>query len=199
MNPTLSIRIATEQDAQSLLTIYSSYVQDTAITFEYDIPSLEEFKNRIKLTLQRYPYLVILKDGEICGYAYASTFKPRAAYDRAVETTIYLAPHCKGGGLGRQLYMALEAVLKHQNIINLNACITAAAPPYVDNTSELFHAKLGYTKVAHFTKCGYKFNAWYDVIWMEKFIAEHVAHPAPFIALSDIDASTINAILKASV
>ena len=79
------------------------------------------------------------------------------------------------------LYLALEDMLKRQNVLNLNACIAYAAgdDPYLNNTSMAFHQYLGYEKVAHFTKCGYKFGIWYDMIWMEKIIGEHTDDQAP--------------------
>ena len=102
------IRIATAEDAEALLAIYAPYVRDTAITFEYRVPSLEEFRRRIEATLEKYPYLALEDGGEILGYAYAAPFKERAAYDWAVETTIYLRPDARGKGCGRTLYEALE-------------------------------------------------------------------------------------------
>ena len=84
------IRTATANDAEAILNIYAYYVENTAITFEYDVPTLEEFTQRIENTLKKYPYLVAEKDGEILGYAYAGVFKDRAAYDWSAETTIYL-------------------------------------------------------------------------------------------------------------
>jgi phosphinothricin acetyltransferase len=188
MNTEISIRMATEADAEEILEIYSPYVTDTAITFEYDIPSVAEFSRRIQNTLQRYPYLVALEEERIVGYAYASAFKERAAYNWAVETTIYLKQDCKGRGLGKRLYLALEDILKSQNIINLNACIayTSAYDLHLDNTSMAFHEHLGYSKVAHFTKCGYKFGGWYDMIWMVKMLGEHPDSPAPFIPITKL-------------
>ena len=182
------VRMATEADAEELLNIYAPYVTDTAITFEYDIPSVAEFSQRIKDTLQMYPYIVALENNCIVGYAYASAFKKRAAYDWAVETTVYLKQDCRGKGLGKMLYLALEEILKRQNIINLNACIayTSTEDKHLDKTSAAFHEHLGYAKVAHFTKCGYKFGTWYDMIWMEKMLGEHPASPDPVIPITQI-------------
>ena len=64
------IRVASPEDAPEILAIYAPYVEKTAITFEYDIPSLPEFRGRIERTLKKYPYLVAEQDGEILGYAY---------------------------------------------------------------------------------------------------------------------------------
>ena len=180
--------MATEADAEEILKIYAPYVLDTAITFEYDIPSAAEFSQRIQDILQKYPYIVALEENRIVGYAYATAFKERAAYDWAVETTVYLRQDCKGKGLGKRLYLALEDVLRRQNIINLNACIAYApgADKHLDNTSVAFHEHLGYTKVAHFTKCGYKFGTWYDMIWMEKTLSAHPDKPEPVIPIAEI-------------
>ncbi len=190
MNTNVSIRMATEGDVDEILKIYSPYVSDTAITFEYAIPSIAEFSRRIKDTLQMYPYIVALVEKNIVGYAYASAFKERAAYSWAVETTIYLKQDYRGKGLGKKLYLALEEILKRQNIINLNACIayTSVEDVHLDNTSMAFHEQLGYSKVAHFTKCGYKFNTWYDMIWMEKMLGEHPDAPNPVIPIVEIQA-----------
>lgn len=188
MQTDLSIRMASTADAKDILDIYIPYITDTAITFEYDIPSVNEFMNRIKQTLSRYPYLVAIEAGSIIGYAYASPFKARSAYDWAVETTIYLKSDCQGKGYGKTLYSALEDILKKQNILNLNACIAFATADdlHLNNTSFFFHSQLGYEKVAHFTKCGYKFGTWYDMIWMEKHLGEHSAHPSPIIPVTEL-------------
>ena len=119
----IKIRPATEADAAEILNIYAPYITDTAITFEYDVPTLEEFTGRIRHTLEKYPYLVAVRDSEIIGYAYAGAFYGRAAYDWSVETTIYVKKGCRHSGVGKLLYQALETALKAQNIINLYACI----------------------------------------------------------------------------
>ena len=96
------IRKAEPADAGRLLDIYDYYVKNTAITFEYDVPTLEEFQKRITNTLKKYPYLVIEKEGMILGYAYAGVFKDRAAYDWSAEVTIYLKYDAVKSGLGRK-------------------------------------------------------------------------------------------------
>lgn len=171
----MTIRSATISDAEEILSIYAPYVEQTAITFEYDVPSVEEFRQRIAKTLERYPYLVAEDDTGIVGYAYAGVFKARAAYDWCVETSIYVRMNAHGHGIGKRLYAELELLLKQQGILNVNACITWADLPdeYVTHQSPEFHSHLGYAKCAHFHKCGYKFGRWYDMIWMEKMIGEH--------------------------
>ncbi|MCR5634307.1 MAG: GNAT family N-acetyltransferase [Lachnospiraceae bacterium] len=169
------IRIAKTEDAESLLKIYSYYVENTAISFEYVTPSPEEFRKRISDTLKKYPYIVIEEDGLIKGYAYAGVFKGRAAYDHCCEVTIYVDRDSKGKGYGRLLYDALEKALKIQGMINLYACIgdPEVEDEYLTKNSECFHRHMGYAKVGDFHKCGYKFGRWYNMIWMEKMIGEH--------------------------
>ena len=169
------IRAATREDAGSLLKIYSYYVENTAISFEYVAPSLDEFSKRISSTLEKYPYLFLEDDGLIRCYAYAGAFHSRAAYAHCCEVTIYLDHDSKGNGYGKALYEALEKALKKMGIINLYACIAdpEVEDEYLTKNSECFHQHMGYTKVGEFHKCGYKFGRWYNMIWMEKMIGEH--------------------------
>lgn len=170
-----TVRDAALEDAERILEIYDYYVKNTAITFEYDTPSLEEFQERMKKTTQRYPYIVILKDGRIEGYAYAGSFVGRAAYDWSCEMTVYLDYNVQKCGMGRIIYEALEKALHDMGVLNLYACIGYPEhnDEYLTTNSADFHAHLGFTKVAEFHKCGYKFNRWYNMIWMEKVIGEH--------------------------
>ena len=171
----VKIRVARIDDAQTLLEIYKPYVEKTAITFEYEVPSLEEFKRRMEKTLKKYPYLVAEDNAEILGYAYAGTFVGRSAYDWAVETTIYLKEYKKKLGIGRKLYEALEKILRAQNILNMNACIgyPEEEDEYLNKNSVEFHSHMGFKMVGEFHKCGYKFGRWYSMVWMEKMIGEH--------------------------
>lgn len=173
------IRMATIEDAKRLLDIYQYYVRETAITFEYDVPSEEEFRGRIEGTLEKYPYLVALDGEEIVGYAYASSFHEREAYKWCAEMSIYLDRDIRGQGVGRLLYEELERRLRNMGILNLNACI--AFPDKEDEHltfgSVRFHEKMGYSMVGEFHKCGFKFGRWYNMVWMEKLIGEHTSSP----------------------
>ena len=175
MNKKITIRNAVPQDAKALLEIYGPYVENTAISFEYEVPSIEEFQNRIEKIIKKYPYLIAIENDEILGYSYAGPFYGRAAYDWSVETTIYLAPSACKKGVGRLLYETMEQRLKDMGILNLYACIAYpdAEDEYLDKNSANFHEHMGYTKVGEFHKCGYKFGRWYNMIWMEKIIGEH--------------------------
>ncbi len=171
----MRIRNAEPDDAGRLLEIYSYYVEKTAVSFEYDVPSLSEFQDRIENTLKKYPYLVLEENRLIRGYAYAGSFKARAAYSHSCEVTVYLHHDAKGRGYGRMLYEALEEKLKVIGILNLYACIASpvSEDEYLTRNSELFHEHLGFVKAAEFHKCGNKFGRWYNMIVMEKLIGDH--------------------------
>ena len=177
MDQEMKIRVAKAEDAQALLSIYAPYVEATAITFEYEVPSEDELTKRIQHILQKYPDLVAELNGEILGYAYAGAFNKRAAYDWSVETTIYVKKNKGRLGIGRRLYNALEAALKAQEILNLNACIAypEEEDKYLTKDSVSFHNKMGFQMVGQFHNCGYKFYRWYNMVWMEKQIGSHKA------------------------
>lgn len=179
----MKILPVTLSDAEELLSIYSPYVLDTAVTFEYKVPSTEEFCERIKNISAKFPYIKALDDdNKIKGYAYAGTFKGRSAYDWCVESTVYVKKDERKKGLGRLLYSSLEKSLAEMGILNMNACITVPITdddPYGTKDSMLFHEKMGFSLAGRFHKCGYKFNRWYDMIWMEKFIASHKGEIKP--------------------
>ena len=153
---TVLIRDAKLSDAPRLLEIYSYYVKNTAITFEYNVPSLEEFRHRMKNITLRYPYIVLEADGKVMGYAYAGSFIGRAAYDWSCEMTVYLDRTAKKLGFGRKIYEAMEQRLKDMGILNLYACIgyIDKKDEYLNHNSADFHAHLGYKTVGTFKKCG---------------------------------------------
>ena len=185
----IRIRTAVPEDAEKLLEIYGPYVEKTAITFEYQIPSTEEFARRIRETLKRYPYLVAEREGEMTGYAYAGTFHDRAAYDWAVETSIYVARDQRKRGVGRRLHAALEMALREQGILNMNACVACPcgeADEYLTWSSLEFHRRLGYRLVGEFRQCGYKFGRWYNMAWLERHIGDHLGEQPVPKAFGDI-------------
>lgn len=171
----ISIRFAKPEDAKELLKIYAYYVTDTAISFETEVPSEEEFKLRIEEVLKSYPFIVACKDDEILGYAYLHSFVGRKAYELSAETTIYLNPDKKKMGIGKKLYSVLEDIAKEQNITNLYSCIgyVDKEDEYLNNNSVQFHEHIGFRMVGKFENCGHKFGRWYHMVWMEKIIGEH--------------------------
>lgn len=163
------------EDAEELLSIYAPYVRDTAISFEYDVPSLCDFQERIRNISSILPYIKAVEEGKILGYAYADKFKNRKAYNWSVEVTVYVRKDFRRAGVGKMLYHALEDSLKHIGVLNMNACIAVpkGEDEHLSNDSYYFHEKMGFHLVGTFHNSGYKFNTWYDMIWMEKIIGEH--------------------------
>ena len=164
MNSSILIRQACGDDTGALARIYAYYVNQTAITFEYTAPDAVEMERRRQEISQHYPYLVTELDGQVVGYAYAHAFYGREAYAWSVESS----------------YEALEEALKSMGILNINACIAIPCDeddPYVTYDSLNFHKHLGYILAGHLHHSGYKFDRWYDIVWMEKMLGPHTIHP----------------------
>ncbi len=194
------LRVAAPDDAPALRDIYAPYVEKTAVSFEYEVPTAGEFRRRMEETLARYPYLAAEgADGALLGYACTHTFIAREAYDHSAETTIYLAPGARGRGLGRRLYGALEELSRAQGIANLYACIgepQGEDDEYLTHGSTRFHERMGFRRVGVFERCGYKFGRWYNMVWAEKLIAPHGAACAPFVPFPALDAAAVERALR---
>ncbi len=186
----IKIRKAKISDGAALLAIYAPYVRETAISFEYEVPTLAEFTRRMESVTKRYPYLVAELAERPVGYAYAGQFNERQAYAWDVEVTIYVERGLRKSGIGRLLYENLESALAAQGFLNVNACI--AFPPcgeddeFLTKNSVGFHEHMGYRMVGKFTQCGYKFNRWYDMVWMEKHIGDHVQNQPPVLSPAEL-------------
>ena len=180
-NDSITLRLATTEDAKELVAIYAPYVETTAISFEYETPSEAEFAHRIAEVLERFPYLAAVHKGEIVGYAYAHPYGVRKAYSWSVELSVYIRRDCRGMGIGRKLYEAMEVILKAQNITNLYVLVAGIdeEDAYLTHDSQKFHLAMGYEYVGKLHKAGYKFGRWYDMITMEKIIAPHPEHTQP--------------------
>lgn len=188
---TLTIRRAELTDMPRLLEIYAYYVEHTAITFEYEVPTLEEFTSRFTQITKVYPYLVAESEGKIVGYAYANKFHPRKAYEWSSELTVYNDVNFQKHGAGKALYQALEDILKAMGITNLYACIAVPITDdeYLTSNSIDFHYHIGFTHAGTFRNCGYKFHRWYDMAWVEKIIGEHITSQpdiTPFTELKNM-------------
>ncbi len=174
MNKGFTIREATESDAARLVEIYSYYVADTAVLFEYEVPSVEEFARRIRTVKEKYPYLVCLSEDKIVGYAYAGSYSTRKAYDWTVATSIYLDREYRRMGIGSLLYDSLEDRLRKQGIVNLLAGVAfkEEEDEYITHDSREFHISSGYSQVAHMKSVGKKFDRWYDLLWFQKIMIQ---------------------------
>lgn len=155
------IREAMVADVPGMLAIYEYYVKETAVSFEYEVPTVAEFTRRLEEHKAVYPWLVWEEEGEILGYAYAGRAFERAAYSWNAEISCYLK--VKGKGMGRKLYSVIEEILRQQGVRKVYAVVTSANEPSV-----AFHKAVGYTEVLTYKDVGYKFGNWYDVIWLEK-------------------------------
>lgn len=170
MNTELKIRDATLDDAARLVEIYAPYITETAVSFEYEVPSVDEFKERIKNVKEKYPYLVCEKDGLIVGYVYASAYSKREAYDWTVGTSIYVDKNFRRMGIGSLLYKHLEERLKKMGIENLLAGVAYCEreDEYLTKDSYKFHLRKGYVMAGHLKDVGKKFNRHYDLLWLQK-------------------------------
>ena len=157
------IRIATQADIPAILEIYAPYVQNTAISFEYTVPSLEEFSARFAAITAQFPWLVWEENGVILGYAYGSAPFERAAFQWCAEASIYLRPEAQGRGIGKKLYAVLEAILALQGYVKVYALVTSANRASVD-----FHCATGYRLTCTMPDCGFKLGRWHGLHWLEK-------------------------------
>ena len=157
------IRFANETDIPEILEIYGPYILNTAISFEYTVPTLEEFTQRFREITRQFPWLVWEENGKVLGYAYAALPFERAAFGWCAEPSIYLAPEIRGKGIGRKLYETLETYLWQQGYRVLYAIVTSDNLPSI-----AFHKALGYEHLADFPGCGVKFGRWHGVTWLQK-------------------------------
>ncbi|MCE2457051.1 MAG: N-acetyltransferase [Dehalococcoidia bacterium] len=162
MNGNYKIRLATEADAEGMLAIYTSIVLETAISFELDPPSVDEFQSRIRSTLTRTPWLVCEIDGEVAGYAYAGSLRTRAAYQWSVEVTVYVNANYRRLGVGSAVYTSLFNCLRFQGYWNAYAAITLPNAGSVG-----LHEGMGFFRIGTYYNVGYKFGTWHDVGWWQ--------------------------------
>lgn len=170
----MSIRLATAGDVPQLLQIYAPYVEDTAVSFEYHVPSVSEFTQRFQTLTAQFPWLVWEENNQLLGYAYASAPFERAAFAWCAEASVYLRPDAQGKGIGKKLYTALEHLLRLQGYKTVYAIITT------DNTPSIaFHLAMGYRHLAEFPDCGFKLGFWHGITWLFKPLAP-VESPSDF-------------------
>jgi len=185
------IRLITENDISDVLEIYKPYLLNTIISFEYEVPSLHEFAERVNTITEEFPWLVCVNNDKIIGYAYACKFRYRTAYQWSPESTIYLAPEFQGAGIARILYNTLFSVLRLQGYINVFACIGLP-----NERSVRFHKSVGFEEIGIFKKVGYKLGNWHDTQWFQLRLNEHIQHPhAPKTITEIIDSGDLNTIL----
>ncbi|WP_372776726.1 N-acetyltransferase family protein [Mangrovibacterium sp.] len=162
MSKKVEIRMATPEDAKSLLAIYEPFITNTVVTFEEIVPSVSEFGDRISTILKESPFLLCQIDDEIAGYAYASQYRSRESYRWNREVTVYIKESFQSRNIGTALYTALINIVKHQNYTNLLAIVTLP-----NDGSVRLHERMGFKACAVFNQVGFKMNQWHQVGWWE--------------------------------
>ena len=181
MNNSFEIRLVRDSDYAGMLAVYAPSVINTSITFDYEVPSLQEFTERINKISTHYPCLVCETGGVVVGYAYGSMHRFKTAYQWSTESTIYVDEKFHGLGVARVLYDALLSVLELQGFINVYAGVTLPNPK-----SEKFHLAMGFAEIAVFDKIGYKLGKWHDLKFFEMYLKEHPAQPVPPVAIGAV-------------
>lgn len=175
------IRLATLEDAASILSIYEPYILNTAITFETDTITVEDFKVRMSKVQAQFPWLVYEEEGQIVGYAYACAYRERAAFAWDCECSVYINKQAHRKGIATKLYIELFERLKTQGYYNIYAFIT-----YPHESSVELHKKFGFREVGIFSKTGYKHGKWWDLIVMEKALQDFEQEPVrPLLPTKD--------------
>lgn len=164
----LTIRPVSEMDVATILNIYAPYITDTVITFETEVPTIEDFTERILNIKEEYPYLVCEVEGKVVGYAYASKHRARSAYKYSVDISVYVEKSYHRKGIGKALYTELFRQLTDYDVYNAYAGIT-----YPNEKSIGLHKTFGFKEVGIYHNVGYKDGRWLDVIWLEKQLKEY--------------------------
>jgi L-amino acid N-acyltransferase YncA len=184
------IRLAKSTDAADILTICAPYVKDTSITFETEVPAHDVMASRIANYLQNWPWLVAEIDGTIAGYAYASQYRERVAYQWSVECSVYVGTSYFGTGIAAALYKKLFALLSQQQFTTVYAVINLP-----NERSVSFHEKMGFTYFATYEKVGYKLGQWKNVGWWQLPLNECINEPPAPIRFSLLDKKIIDTTL----
>lgn len=192
---TAVIRLASAADAGAIHQIYGPIVRDTHISFERTAPSVGEIARRIESTLAQYPWLVCALDRQVAGYAYASAFRSRAAYQWTAETTVYIHPDFQRRGVSSALCHSLLALLREQGY-----CQAVGVIALPNEGSVRAHEALGFRRVGVFRSIGYKAGAWRATGWWQLELRPPPANPQPPRPLSSlIAASSVDALLQAGL
>jgi len=169
----MHIRLAAADDVPAILAISNHYAAHTPANFAIEPESLEMWRTSFDTTHTRFPWFIALDDDNtMLGFAKASPWQGRCAYAYSVMTSVYLAPGNFRKGIGKALYAQLIDILKAQGYRTLIGGITLPNPGSVG-----LHEHFGYTKVAHFPRVGFKFNAWHDLGYWQLELGDHDSAP----------------------
>jgi L-amino acid N-acyltransferase YncA len=189
----MHIRLATEYDAAGILLIYTPYIVNTSFTFETEVPAENNFKERIRKYLLKYPWLVCEIDGLIVGYAYASQYRERTAYQWSAECSVYVHDDFQRHGIAQALYSALFAILKKQGFMNVYAVINLP-----NDKSVALHEYMGFAYFATYEKVGYKLGQWKNVGWWRLQLNEFINEPAAPVYFAGMDKNFLKDIFDAA-
>ncbi len=181
---TALIRLAEEQDARQIQAIYGPIVEQTAISFETQAPSVDEMRSRISDTLTHFPWLVCVQDENFLGYAYAGKHRTRSAYQWSVDVSVYVQPQARRRGVGKALYSSLFKLLTLQGFYNAFAGIALPNPASVG-----LHESFGFQPVGVYKGVGYKLGAWRDVGWWALSLRPKTTHPPATRSIRELQAS----------
>jgi phosphinothricin acetyltransferase len=185
------IRLAKPTDAAAILDIYAPYIKGTSLTFETEVPTISDFNNRIKSYLENWPWLVYEENGVIGGYAYASRYRERVAYQWGVECSVYIHDDFHRKGLASALYTRLFAILKAQGFTTVYAVINLPNDPSV-----ALHENMGFRYFATFENVGYKLGKWKNVGWWQLQLNEYKSEPEAPVKFSELDNMLIDELMK---
>ena len=159
-----SIRNVRKSDAEAIAGIYNYYIKNTIITFEEEEVDVSELENRIAEITKNHPWIVYEENGNVLGYAYASTWKARVSYRYSAESTVYLHPQALKRSIGSRLYEGLIKEIETKK--NIHSLIAGISLP--NEASVALHEKFNFKKIGHFNEVGFKFNKWIDVGYWER-------------------------------
>lgn len=188
---THELRLARPDDAPAIQAIYAPIVADTAISFEVQVPSIAEMRERIERTLTTHPWLVADVGGAVGGYTYAGVFRTRAAYQWCADVSVYVAEQHRRRGFARELYSVLFEILLKQGYCTLHAGITLPNP-----ASVRFHEFCGFKQVGVLRDVGFKLGAWHDVGVFQREWRERIASPQPPIPFGEMNRELIETTLS---
>ena len=180
------------RDAGRILAVYGPYIEETAITFEYDVPGEAEFARRVADIGAQFPYLLLEVDGELAGYAYAHRQAERAAFGWNAELTIYLAQGWQGKGVGRPLYALLMRLLEMQGYVNFYGVITGS-----NAASIAMHERMGFARIGLHERTGWKFSQWHDTVWMHRR-APGGGKPGEIVPVGALDVQAVARAIEAA-
>lgn len=175
------IRIAKESDIAEMLAIYAPFVENTAITFDLKVPTLLEFTAKIQKIQKEAPCLVYELNGEVLGYAYASTYRVKEAYKWTREMSVYVREDARTNKYGTALYSSMIELLKCQNYRSVLAGITLPNIPSVN-----FHERFGFHPVGVYDNVGYKLGKSHRVGWWQLMLSDHQEPAKEIISLDRV-------------